>query len=362
MDSLLVSLGGDESPTAVSYVSYLTSLSQAQLKAQSAILQSEQQSVNASLTALALRESQSFSASTLGVLDPLPDIDLTLVNLQEKIPVIDQAATFQIAKLQAIAASRKDAALLNRNERRLQDLLDMPGLIRTCVMSGYYSEATDLSLHLSRVQARHPTSILLKRLLEETSEYMQRMALQLLSLLNTPLKLAMALKVVGFLRRTGSFEENELRFLFLKGRYDNLIDTWHGLENLRPEPEKYVKKYVEVFREQVFAIITQYTSIFATTSDATEIEDDGDAFRHNLLPYFSQRVILNLTSTIKSQITLITSQTTKNTLLTQLLYTSQSMARVGCEFIGLVLEVFGDEKEWADIVKSQRSMARKLDT
>ena len=353
-----MSLGGDKSTASSSYLSYLTSLSQAQMATQSSTLASELQSVNASLTALALRESHTFTASTAGVLDAVPDIASTLDSLQAKIPVIDQAATFQPAKLHSIAQSRKEAALLDRNENRLQDLLDMPGLIRTCVSSGYYSEATDLSLHLHRVQARHPASELLKRLIEEANEYMQRMALQLLTLLNTPLKLAMALKVVGFLRRTGSFEEDELRFLFLKGRYDNLVDTWAALEPLRDQPDRYVKKYVETFREQVFAIITQYNSVFATNEDA---EGTQSAFSTNLLPHFSQRVVVHLVNTVKEFIPRIPSQSTRNTLLTQLLYTSQSMARVGCDFISLVIGTFGSEEEWSDIVKSQRQMARKLD-
>lgn len=362
MDSLLSSLKLDNTPVAKSYLTYLTSLTLTQIDAQTGTLRAEQQSVNKSLTALALRESDSLTSSTAGVLDPLTDVSTTVTSLEAQIPQIDRAATFNSARLQEIAQSRREAALLGRNESRLQDLLDVPDIVKTCVAAGHYTEASDLSLYLNRIQARHPNSALLGSLVEETQEQMQQMALQLLSLLNTPLKLAMALKVVGFLRRTGSFREEELRFLFLKGRYDALLNTFAAAEGFKPHPEKYVKKYVEIFREQVFAIITQYNSIFAASHEGDSGTDsETGALEHNLLPYFTQRVILNLQDMIREYVPQVESQTTKNTLLTQVLYTSQSLARVGCEFINLVIDQFGPPGVCAEIVLSQRQMARKLE-
>lgn len=371
MESLLSSLGLEFNETAASYLSYLTTLPINHINSQPATLKAEFQSVNQSLTALAVRQSHSFSATTSGVLDPLPDITSTVVNLEEHIPAIDEAATFNTSRLHEIAQSRKESALLGRNEGRLRELLDIPGMIKTCVLNGHYTEATDLSLHLSRIQSRHPHSSILKSLVEEADSHMQRMVLQLLTLLNTPLKLGMALRVIGFLRRTASFEEDELRFLFLKGRYDSLVETWSSIEHLKNTPERYVKKYVEIFREQVFAIITHFTSIFPEHENieaASHLDEQvekpnpvDDAFRHNLLAHFSQRIITNLHAVIMEYVPKIENQATKNTLLTQVLYTSQSLARVGCEFIGLVVEYFGEEKIWSEIVRNQRQMARRLD-
>lgn len=363
MESLLSSLELQDSSTATSYLNHLTSLSLTQINAQSAILQSELQSVNKSLTALALREAGSLTSATSGVLDPLAEVVSTVSALESQIPAIDKAATFDTARLHEIAQSRKQTALLARNEARLQELLDIPDLLRTCVINGHYTEASDLSLYLNRIQARHPQSGLLKSLVQETDGHMQQMALQLLTLLNTPLKLAMALKVMGFLRRTGSFDEEELRFLFLKGRYDALLESWSQIEDLRSTPEKYVKKYVEIFREQVFAIITQYTSIFPNEGETTDTRTGRaeSAFEHNLLPHFTQRVILNLREVLKEHVPKVESQAMKNTLLTQVLYTSQSLSRLGCEFVNLVIEFFGSQEQCSEVLVSQRQMARKLD-
>lgn len=365
MESLLSLLNLEQDATSASYLSYLTSLSLSQIHAQSNTLNAEHTSVNQSLTALALRESQAFSSSSAQSLEALPEITEKVETLVSMMPSLDEAATFDSHKLQRLSAHRKEAALLGRNESRLQEILDIPGLVRTCVLKGHYSEATELNLHLSRIQARHPRSRLLQSVLQETQESMQRMTLQLLVLLNSPLKLAMAIKIVGLLRRSGHFQDRELKYLFLKGRYDALIEAWSEIETLQSTPEKYVKRYVEIFRDQAFAIITQYNSIFPNDkSDQQDIDHTGDtddAFVDNLLPSFTQRIVQDLCGMLKTWIVQVESGPTKTTLLTQIIYTSQSLARVDCEFIGLVVSVFGDEKVWSEIVMNQRQMARRLE-
>ena len=362
MDSLLSSLGLQDTRTSAAYLSYLTSLTLPQIAEQSSKLQAESQSVSQSLTALTLRESSSFLFSMPDILDPIPEMLTIVTSLESQIPALDAAATFNTSRLQEIAQSRKEAAILGRNESRLQELLDVPTLLKQCVQNGHYNEATDLSLHLNRIHARHPRSALLKSLVREMEQSMQQMALQLLSLLQTPLKLAMALKVVGFLRRSGQFQEEELRFLFLRGRYDALQEAWSGLDSLQEYPDRYVKKCVEIFREQVFAVMTQYSSIFPSSSEADQdVEQTESSFQHNLLPHFSQRVVTNLHAILQQYVPRIEDQAVKNTLLTQILYTSQSLARVGCEFANLVIHLFGDETDWALVVLNQRQMARKLD-
>lgn len=365
MESLLSLLSLKQDATSTSYLSYLTSISLDQIYAQSNTLNAEYTSINQSLTALALRESQAFSSSSAQSLEALPEISEKVETLTSMMPALDEAGTFDSQKLQRLAAHRKEAALLGRNESRLQEILDIPGLVKACVLKGHYSEATELNLHLSRIQARHPRSKLLQSVLEETQEYMQRMTLQLLVLLNSPLKLAMAIKIVGLLRRSGHFQDRELKYLFLKGRYDALVEAWAAIETLQSTPEKYVKKYVEIFRDQAFAIITQYNSIFPEDkSDRTDTDQAGaadDAFVENLLSSFTQRIVQDLRGTLQTYIPQIQAPSTKTTLLTQIIYTSQSLARVGCEFIGLVVGVFGDEKMWSEVVMNQRQMARRLE-
>ena len=400
MDELARLLEVPDDETSRAYLAHLTTLPLFQVADQRRVLAAEEQEADNALKALVVRERSTFTASKASnVLDDLPGVAETLTTLQEQIPRLDAATTFDKDRLAALSRSRKRAAILSRNERRLQDLLDIPDLVRTCVLNGYYSEATTLAQHLDRIRARHPHSATIARLTKEVTFHLERMTLQLSNLLNTPLKLAMAIKVVGLLNRTNAFTEDELRYLFLKGRYDALQEVLEGLECLRDAPERYLKKYVEIFREQVFAVITQYESIFdrplpppspaATRStldsttgildNATSDNDQADVaggFRHNLLPHFSQRVVADLLRVLEEFVPLLENgAASRATSFTQTLYAAQSLARAGCDFTPALVELFAradlrdvqDGKtiakgqSWQEAFDSQRIMARRLD-
>ncbi|ORY75086.1 oligomeric Golgi complex subunit 8 [Protomyces lactucae-debilis] len=351
MEVLLSSLAVQDSETARSYLSHLTALSQMQLAKQAGLLAAEEHSLDASLKALAVREAASFSPAQSQVLSVLPDLTRSLESFRAKLPKLEQAAMFDAERLAGIHQVRKEAALLERNESRLQELLDLPATVRQCVSQGYYAEAADLYLHLGRIASRHPNSRLVKSLVVRAEEEMERMTLQLLGLLNRPQKLPVALKVIGLLRRTGSFEEAELRYLFLKGRYDALVAAYAAVPT--SPVERSIKKQVEIFREQAFAILSQYSSIFDDKA--------ADDFSHNWLPHFAQRIVTDLLQRLSDALPHVEGKVARQSLLTQLLYTAQSMARVGCDFTSMLLPHFGSSEEVYPVVANQRAMARKLE-
>lgn len=351
MEVLLSSLAVEATDTSRAYLELLTSLSPAKLSTQAALLDAEEQSLDASLKALAVREAASFSPAQSQVLSNFPDLKRSLVSLQAKLPDLEEAAMFDNERLAGIHQVRKEAALLERNESRLQELLDLPTTLKQCVSQGYYAEAADLHLHLGRIASRHPNSRLVRGLVTKAEAQMERMTLQLLALLNRPQKLPVALKVVGLLRRTGHFEEDALRYLFLKGRYDALDSAYAAIS--LPSIDRIVKKQVEIFREQAFAILSQYASIFD--------EAQTDDFAHNYVSHFAQRIVSDLLQKLGNQLPEIDNKATRHSLLTQLLYTAQSMARVGCDFTNLLVPLFGTAEEVYPVVANQRAMARKLE-
>ncbi|BFZ55457.1 hypothetical protein PYCC9005_002498 [Savitreella phatthalungensis] len=382
-----------------SYLSHLTSLSLFQIGDQTRLLDEELRETDDSLRALTVRERDSFTKSQAAtVLDQLPELTQAVANAEARIPQLDTAATFDTARLQESTALRKRNAILARNERKVQDLLDIPGLVRTCVLNGYYTEATSLAQQLDRIHARQPNSTTIASLVAQVKSHLDQMTLQLLQLMNTPIKLSLAIKVVGLLSRqhnTGSgstssgaaLSEDELHYLFLKGRYDALQDMFSGLEGLRDAPDRYAKKYVEIFREQCFAILTQYRAVFdraavkdLASSDTPDInvddaQDDFTAFRHNLLPHFGQRIVADLLTMLREFVPQLDGAAARANLLTQSLYAAQSLARVGCDFTPELVELF--EKQEAEdleagkqiqagylvaaVYSSQREMARRLD-
>ncbi len=356
MDALLPLLEEiEDTSTTQSYLSHLISLSLAQILEQEAILQEENAAVRSSLISLCQREVKSFGNERKTVLNPLDGLQYALRQTNGRIPVLDSGTNFDAARLSRISKERRDAATLSRNLNRLEDLLELPSLIRICVQNGYYSEATDLAAHLRRTASRYPQSNLMCTLLAEVEELLEGMYLQLISLLRTPLRLAIAMKVIGFLRRSMKLEENELRYLFLKGRYDHLNELFSALDILSDVPERYLKKYIEVFREQVFTIITQYNSIFTVAAvnelshsnlKAGDEAKEQNPFGNNILPSFAVQIIGGLQSVLQQYIAKIQDTNIRGSILTQILYTSQSLARVGVEFGPQVVGLFAAQSDF----------------
>lgn len=148
---------------------------------------------------------------------------------------------------------------------------------------------------------------------------------------------------------------------------------------------KYLKQYFELMREHLFAIFTQYRSIFsedyefdATFKQRTDIDTIGTLspeaeilFTSNILPSFAINVTDHVGQTLLAHLPSIPydDRQTRQSLLTQFLYCAQSLARVGCDFSDSVIGAFfegsdGKEEEWVwEVTSSHRQrMARLLQT
>jgi conserved oligomeric Golgi complex subunit 8 len=149
---------------------------------------------------------------------------------------------------------------------------------------------------------------------------------------------------------------------------------------------RYLKQYFELMREHLFAIFTQYRSIFSeeyddfTTNltDGPEIPLIGNLspqaevlFTHNILPSFALNITDHIHETLQNYLPAIPfdDRQTRQSLLTQLLYCAQSLARVGCDFTDSIIGTFFEgaevkEEEWVREVTSahRQRMARLLQT
>ena len=138
-------------------------------------------------------------------------------------------------------------------------------------------------------------------------------------------------------------------------------------------------------REHLFAIFTQYRSIFSedyefTTNTTNKSEDQATGnlspqgeslFTQNILPSFALNITDHILQTLQTHLPSIPydDRQTRQSLLTQLLYCAQSLARVGCDFTDVVIGTFFEgaeikEEEWVWEVTSahRRRMAKLLQT
>lgn len=128
------------------------------------------------------------------------------------------------------------------------------------------------------------------------------MLLKLLSQLSsTDLQLPKCLQIVGYLRRMQAFTNSELKLKFLQSR-----DIWLNniLENISCEDrQQHLLKTIELTRNNLFNIITQYKSIFSDDeSSSVTKEHNSTDFNQIFYSWLHERVSSSDYSTIVFEI------------------------------------------------------------
>ena len=298
-----------------------------------------------------------------------------------------------------------------------------------------YASALDLHAHIKRLTGLYPNSELIAGISRQAEAEINDLTTILITTLQSPgLKLAAAMRTVGWLRRvapelaedgassakpaavsTRSFDVNvshksndgALGSLFLVCRLHALHSMLDALEPLRDladqesthrgvkppakqssqhasfgtQSERFVKRYIEIFREQSFNIVSMYKSVFPHEMPGA-VEDGSDAKQSTeeaLLPLptpvasFILHLVEMLKTTLKLYMPNIADKSARESLLTQVLYCAGSLGRLGADFgmmIALLEEEMaedsgnvtpGEEPEWAHVMKKHRVQASRLE-
>ncbi|CAL8581595.1 hypothetical protein XPA_007284 [Xanthoria parietina] len=444
-------------PVVSKYLSRLTTLPLASLASQES--QSLAQSSHSTLLSIQSLSSRSnaaviASADHFSTLDEtLPLLAEELEQLQSRIPRLDKSAvafstTYSRSTENEILDRRKRALLMERNADRLSDILDLPTLLSSAISSSAaqgassasnYATALDLYSHIKRLHLLYSDSPLIDSIYAQTESAMQDLTSQLIASLRGPnIKLAAGMRTIGWLRRVapglettrnrGESTEGLLDYLFLVCRLSTLVNTLSALEPLRQladqesqtrlrntsrsarggkvngsayqggqQSERYLKKYIEIFREQSFAIISMYKSIFPTSTEETlgaEIKSPfmssglGSASQHkarqdasvaspSALATFPSHLTDLLFDTLKQYLPNVQDRTSKESLLTQILYCAGSLGRLGGDFSLMVAMLRHKETdisdssededddpgegEWVEVMKRHRELAGRLE-
>ena len=429
-------------PTTAAYLTRLTTLPL------SALSDSEPQSLSQtshslllSLQALSKRSYKSIitSSNHLSTLSTsLPILAQSTADLRDGLPKLDDAAihfseNYNNRAENPLLERRRQALLLSRNVDRLADVLDLPTLLSSAISSSTgtssastmssatlnYTSALDLNAHIRRLHALYPSSPLISSVAAQADSAMQDMATNLItSLRSSTLKLAAAMRTISWLRRVapelsaGPASEGSLGSLFLVCRLANLESMLSALEPLREladqetrrlaeekkgadaarnkwdggqQTERYLKRYIEIFREQSFAIISMYRSIFppaagtsgsgATPSSVTpgETKDENDTtddLQHlpPSLGTFPLKLVGMLESTLRTYLPNVRDKSSRDSLLTQVLYCAGSLGRLGGDFSLMIASLVDEEEEeeeeegeWVEVIRKHRVLAGRLE-
>lgn len=323
-----------------------------------------------------------------------------------------------------------------------------------------YAWALDLHSHIKRLHLLHQDSALISSIYAQTEVAMRDMTTGLIASLRTPnIKLAAAMRTIGWLRRvapeldSGSSpimrqthtsnsntagaanrEGNAVGALFLVCRLGTLDSMLNALSPLRDladqeslvrlrnaartenpptkstsaswsgghQTERYLKRYIEIFREQSFAIISMYKSIFPSSPDREDhhlgpkfrllglqsaaLPDAGmeDASSLNLLSplpsalsTFPLHLVDLLMTTLSQYLANVRDRSSRESLLTQVLYCAGSLGRLGVDFSSMLAVLAqqredeggrsdDDEREeregeWVEVMRKHRVLAGKLE-
>jgi hypothetical protein len=215
------------------------------------------------------------------------------------------------------------------------------------------------------------------------------MASDLVVALKAPnLKLAAALRTIGWLKRlipdlvSDVSSEEALPPLFLVCRVATLVSLLDALEPLRAladeektrrgrstqssfggqQTERYLKRYIEIFREHSFSIASVFKNVTASFGSTNSSLNDDDPLQP--LPSTLQTLPLHLVDmlleTLQTYLPAVQDQSARESVLTQVLYCSGSLGRLGADF-GMLLATIG-VGEWVELVKRHRLLAGRLES
>lgn len=383
-DLLSQSQGVFEAPENAAYLTELPSLPLSDLLATPASLTTQSHTITSSLTALTHTSYPTFLSlhkSSTSLLGSLSSLDSSLnALLDTALPALDDAArVFREKSGPSVIEERQKTRVVLEQQDKLHDLLDIPILIDTCVRNGLYSEAFTLATHATTVLAALCTlqskegdstssSLQLARSLQDEVAFSLRsMRLLLLdTLFEPPKKLPALWKAVQFLRRMQAMPEDELALTFASARIECLRSALQNLERdagvsgaatfdvndniTGPTAEdrekqldrqaddvsRFLKKYIDAWREGAYDIITQYTTIFLERSHvggpshSSSTAQPNPVIKQTLLPTLLSLLLPPLRTHLRRAYPHLAP------LSTQLAYCSSAMARVGMDFRALL--------------------------
>ncbi|GKU21202.1 unnamed protein product [Fusarium langsethiae] len=385
-------------PAALEYLTYLAEQQSSFLQtSEPQVLSQTSHSLLLAIQALSKRSHKPIvdsAASHASLRDSLPTLAQRASDLVQAVPRLDAQAehfssAFGKASDSKLLARRKQALLLLRNSERLVDVMEMPLLLSSAVSTAPVNHSTTLELyaHVRRLASLYPDSPLVTSVMEEVDAAIRQMAADLIGTLRTPnLKLAAAVRTMGWLKRivpdlaTDASTEDALPALFLVCRLSTLLATLEALEPLRDladeerrrkdkatttwsggqQTERYLKRFIEIFREQSFSIVSVFKSINSSFSSQTASSEDPLGALPSPMANFPLHMVEMLVETLRTYLPTVKDQTSRESILTQVLYCAGSLGRLGADF-GLLLASIGGV-EWVELVKRHRLLAGRLES
>ncbi|GAB4854467.1 conserved oligomeric Golgi complex component [Ancistrocladus abbreviatus] len=318
------------------YVSELLSFTLDRLHKEPELLRVDAERIRRQMQEVAVANYRAFISAAdalLAIREEVSSIDKHLESLIAEVPKLTSGCTEFIESAEQILEKRKMNQTLLANHSTLLDLLEIPQLMDTCVRNGNYDEALDLEAFVCKLSTMHPKIPIILALAAEVRQTTQTLLSQLLQKLRSNIQLPECLRIIGYLRRIGVFNEYEMRLQFLRCREAWLTGILDDLD--QRNPYEYLKGMVNCHRMHLFDVVNQYRAIFADDTSGSEENYDG-----GLLFSWAMHQITSHLKTLKHMLPKITEGGSLSNILDQCMYCAMGLGWVGLDFRGLLPPLF----------------------
>ena len=322
----LASPSAGTSKVANAYIDSLTTLPLEVLESEPSAVASEATAVENDLINLCYREFSTFVSihqCSSAVRSAFDDFDLSLQRLHDSVPQLEGECQNFSTKTHRVQRVRRQAALIQEHQSKILEIIEIPQIMETCVRTGHYQEAMELAGHARTLAAEFKQNGLLQDIANEVDLVEQHMVIQLLTALRQGSNLPTLLKAVAHLRRLNCMTEDELAVVYLISRAHNFRQHLSQIDSERADSLRYLRRYIDTFREHVYDIISQYMALFADPV---------------LITTFAREHIAELARKVATSLSNISGDSASlSSLLLQLGYCALSFARLGADFEWLVV-------------------------
>ncbi|KAF8753687.1 Dor1 protein [Rhizoctonia solani] len=315
---------------AQSYLKHLSALDLQSIRLEPSALASESSQLRTELTNLCHDQHSTFLTvhSTTRDLDhSFGSLDESLGKLLTVLPDLESQCRAFAASTREIQQSRSRASLVLEQHDKLLDVLTIPQLIEMCSRNGNYAEALDLAAHAATLANRFPDIQVICDVAAEAEAGVRSIRATLLMTLREHAKLPVLAKAVG--------------------RVANLNASLASIErdgaDQLEESARYLKRYIDVFRENLHEIVTQFSTIFLERPYTDSVQTGSIPILQvhtHLLGEVAHHVIELLRSVLSFTLPHISDPSALNALLSQLSYCGSAFARIGLDFRSMLPTIF----------------------
>lgn len=203
-----------------------------------------------------------FSSFSKDLIHDFQKIETSLESLKKTIPTFKTKCEEFSQDARKISVRWKDVSSMLAKYPQMIEFLEIPQLLNNCIRTFYYDDALKICNFITRFCTRYRSMApIFENMLAEIDKSKDIMIAQILKEMNTNVQLPVCMKLIDYLRQTDRFTEEQLRVNFLLAR-----DVWFqaaiNKNTAVVNSFTYISSITEVFRINIFDIVTQYRAIF----------------------------------------------------------------------------------------------------